>query len=479
MKFDELLHDDDLLDALYDMHFDECTPIQERAIPPVLEGRDLIAVAQTGTGKTAAYLLPVIERLVADGYPTDTVNCVVMAPTRELAQQIDQQMQGFSYFLPVTSVAIYGGTDGSTYELQRKSLKQGVDVVVATPGRLLAHLSMGYVDLSNVGFFILDEADRMLDMGFLDDIMQIIGRLPKERQTLMFSATMPPKIQQLAQNILKNPAEVKIAVSKPAEKIHQSAYVCYDTQKMPILIDVFDKNEYNKVIIFSGSKLKVKELTRALRQKKIKAAEMHSDLDQNQREEVILKFKAGKINVLVATDIMARGIDIDDIEMVVNYDVPREAEDYVHRIGRTARADRDGRAITFVNEKDMGKFRGIERLLEKEVEKLPVDPSFGSTPVYNSEGPAKGRNRRRRGRKQDGGGESPKNKGDNRNDRGGRRRNGGKKGNSDSREPNAIAAPQDVSQNKHTGRNTNKPSSRRRHRHSGRKPDAPADNATS
>lgn len=397
MKFEEILSNDDLLDALYDMHFDECTPIQEQAIPPVLEGRDLIAVAQTGTGKTAAYLLPVIEKLVSEGWPTDAVNCVVMAPTRELAMQIDQQMQGFSYFLPVTSVAIYGGTDGSTYELQRKSLKQGVDVVVATPGRLLAHLSMGYVDLSKVGFFILDEADRMLDMGFLDDIMQIIGRLPKDRQTLLFSATMPPKIQQLANKVLNNPAEVKIAVSKPADKIKQSAYVCYNGQKLPIIQRIFKNEEYRKVIIFVGSKLNVKDLTRVLRQKGIKAAEMHSDLDQNKREEVILKFKAGQVNVLVATDIMARGIDIDDIELVINYDVPREAEDYVHRIGRTARADREGSAITFVNEKDMGKFRKIERLLEKKVEKNPIPEDLGAGPDYNKSSrtyAGRGRNRR-------------------------------------------------------------------------------------
>jgi hypothetical protein len=398
MKFEEILHDDDLLDALYDMHFDECTPIQEQAIPPALEGRDLLAVAQTGTGKTAAYLLPIIERLVSEGYPTDAVNCVVMAPTRELAQQIDQQMQGFSYFLPVSSVAIYGGTNGEAYERQRKSLKSGVDVVIATPGRLLAHLSMEYVDLSKVSFFVLDEADRMLDMGFLDDIMQIIGRMPKERQTLMFSATMPPKIQQLANNILRDPVEVKLAVSKPAEKIKQSAIICYEPQKLPILLDIFSHEEPHKVIVFSSSKQKVKELNRALRKKGVKAAEMHSDLDQTQREEVILKFKAGKISVLVATDIMARGIDIDDIEMVVNFDVPREAEDYVHRVGRTARADRAGRAITFVSDRDMGKFRIIERLLEKEVEKLPVDPAFGQTPVFNtsgsrSEGRDRGRNR--------------------------------------------------------------------------------------
>lgn len=393
MRFDELLTNDDLLDALYDMHFDECTPIQEMAIPPVLEGRDLLAVAQTGTGKTAAYLLPVIERLVNDNYPQDNVNCVVMAPTRELAQQIDRQMQGFSYFMPVTSMPIYGGTDGLTYEQQRKSLKMGADVVIATPGRLLAHLSMGYVDLSKVSFFILDEADRMLDMGFIDDIMQIVAHLPKNRQTLLFSATMPPKIQQLSERILNDPAVVKIAVSKPAEKIRQGAFVCYETQKMPILERMFKENPPNRVIIFSSSKLKVKELARSLKKMKINVGEMHSDLDQNVREDVMLKFKAGFINVVVATDIIARGIDIDNIETVINYDVPHEAEDYVHRIGRTARADREGSAYTFISEKERGKFKNIERLLEKEVEKLPVAEELGETPTYGE-----GDSNQRRGR---------------------------------------------------------------------------------
>ncbi|MDE6218788.1 MAG: DEAD/DEAH box helicase, partial [Muribaculaceae bacterium] len=260
MNFDELFESDDMLDALWDMHFDECTPIQEQAIPPVLEGRDLLACAQTGTGKTAAYLLPVIDMIASGDYPTDAVNCVIMAPTRELAQQIDQQLQGFSYYMPVSGMAVYGGTDGKTYEQQRKSLKAGADIVIATPGRLLAHLSMGYVDLSKVSFFILDEADRMLDMGFFDDIMQIIGRLPKEHQTLLFSATMPKNIQLLANKILKNPVEVKLAVSKPAEKIKQLAYVVYETQKLPLLIHLFTENPPRRAIVFSSSKLKCKEL---------------------------------------------------------------------------------------------------------------------------------------------------------------------------------------------------------------------------
>lgn len=391
MRFDELLENDDVLDALWDMHFDKCTPIQEQAIPAVLDGRDLLACAQTGTGKTAAYLLPVIDLLADGNFPKDAVNCVIMAPTRELAQQIDQQMQGFSYFLPISSVPVYGGTDGHTYEQQRKSLKAGADVVIATPGRLLAHLSMGYVDLSKVSFFILDEADRMLDMGFHDDIMQIVARLPKERQTLLFSATMPPKIQQLASSILNDPHEIKLAVSKPADKIRQQAYVCYETQKLPILTKIFKSNPPEKVIVFSSSKLKVKELARALKKDNYSIGEMHSDLEQDKREDVILDFKSGKINVLVATDIMARGIDIDDIQLVVNYDVPREAEDYVHRIGRTARADRDGNAITFISEKETGKFRRIEKFLEKEVEKVPLPENLGEAPAY------KGSSRKERG----------------------------------------------------------------------------------
>lgn len=391
MRFDEILTNDDVLDGLWDMHFDECTPIQEKTIPAVMEGKDLMACAQTGTGKTAAYLLPVIDRLAEGGYPKDAVNCVVMAPTRELAQQIDRQLQGFAYFMPVSGIAIYGGTDGYTYDQQRKSLKMGADVVIATPGRLLAHLSMGYVDLSKVSFFILDEADRMLDMGFYDDIMQIYSHLPKTVQILMFSATMPPKIQQMANKILKDPVEIKLAVSKPADKIRQSAYICYETQKLPILKAIFRETPPKRVIIFSSSKLKVKNLARELRKSNLKIGEMHSDLDQNKRDDVMLDFKAGKINVVVATDIISRGIDIDDIEMVINYDVPREAEDYVHRIGRTARADRDGRAVIFVSNEDFPRLARIERLLENPVPKKDVPAELGDAPKYTGPSAKRGK----------------------------------------------------------------------------------------
>ncbi|MDE6653702.1 MAG: DEAD/DEAH box helicase [Muribaculaceae bacterium] len=393
MRFDELDLSDDILDAIDAMHFNECSPIQEQAIPVILEGRDLIAVAQTGTGKTAAYLLPVIDMLADLPKATDHVNCIVMAPTRELAQQIDRQMEGFSYFVPVNSVAIYGGTDGATFAQQQRGLKMGADVVIATPGRMIAHMQMGYVDLSQVKYFILDEADRMLDMGFYDDIMQIVDRLPAERQTLMFSATMPPKIQQMAKAILRDPAEVKIAVSRPTEKIDQSAFVCHEGQKTGILKHLLRTAHSRRVIVFSSSKLKVKDLTRELRRAKVKVAEMHSDLEQSTRDEVMRDFRAGRVDVLVATDILARGIDIDDIAMVVNYDVPHEAEDYVHRIGRTARANADGMAVTLISEREQRKFGFIENFLSYEVRKQDVPAELGEAPEYKPK--AKGRSVRK------------------------------------------------------------------------------------
>ena len=382
MKFSELKLNANVLDALDAMRFDECTPIQEQAIPIILEGKDLIAVAQTGTGKTAAFLLPILNKLSEGGHPEDAINCVIMSPTRELAQQIDQQMEGFSYFMPASSVAVYGGNDGILFEQQKKGLTLGADVVIATPGRLIAHLSLGYVDLSKVSYFILDEADRMLDMGFYEDIMQIVKYLPKERQTIMFSATMPAKIQQLAKTILNNPAEIKLAVSRPADKIIQAAYVCYENQKLGIIRSLFTDEVPERVIIFASSKIKVKEVTKALKMMKLNVGEMHSDLEQAQREVVMHEFKAGRINILVATDIVARGIDIDDIRLVINFDVPHDSEDYVHRIGRTARANNDGVALTFVSEKEQSNFKSIENFLEKEIYKSPVPAELGEAPEY-------------------------------------------------------------------------------------------------
>ncbi len=384
MRFDQLSLSDDILDALDAMNFEECTPIQEQSIDLILEGNDLIACAQTGTGKTAAYLLPVID-LLADTEADSKVKCVIMVPTHELAQQIDRQMEGFSYYIPVSSLAIHGGNDGKEFARQQHALRQGADMVIATPGRLLAHIKMGYVDLSAVKYFILDEADRMLDMGFYDDIMRIVSQLPRERQTLMFSATMPKKIQQLAATILNNPKEVKIAVSKPAEKIDQSVFICHEGQKQGLLKRLFEQGHDKRVIVFSSSKQKVKELTQILRRSKWKAAEMHSDLDQKAREEVILAFRAGRLEILIATDILARGIDIDDIAMVVNYDVPHEAEDYVHRIGRTARAGAGGKAVTFVSERDQQRWAGIERFLGSEVRREEIPAEFGDAPEYRGD----------------------------------------------------------------------------------------------
>lgn len=361
------------------------TPIQEKCIPEILDGYDVLGVAQTGTGKTAAYLLPILSMLDDGGYPKEAVNCVIMSPTRELAQQIDQAMQGFGYYLDnVSSVAVYGGNDGNRYDQELKGLRLGADVIIATPGRLLSHLKVGNLDLSRCSFFVLDEADRMLDMGFSDDIMKIVQELPKDCQRVMFSATMPRKIRQLAVSLLHNPVEIRLSVSKPAEKIQQSAYVCYETQKLGIIQDLFKSNELKRVIIFSGKKDKVKDITRQLKKMKINCDDMHSDLSQAERDEVMYQFKANQTDVLVATDIVARGIDIDDIRMVINYDVPHDAEDYVHRIGRTARADRDGVAITFISDTDIYRFNQIERFLGTTVKKTPLPDGLGDAPEYKS-----------------------------------------------------------------------------------------------
>lgn len=403
MDFYDLDLSDNTLDALDDMNFTTCTPIQEKCIPPILEGHDLLGVAQTGTGKTAAYLLPILSLLDDGGFPKDAINCVIMSPTRELAQQIDQAMQGFSYYMSdVNSVAVYGGNDGNRYYLEAKSMKLGADVIIATPGRLISHITMGNIDLSRVSFFVLDEADRMLDMGFSEDIMSIAKLLPDTCQTIMYSATMPAKIEELAKSLQKNPVVVKLAVSKPAEKIKQTAYVCHENQKIPVLQDIFKHEEQKRVIIFSSSKLKVKEINRELLRLGMNSCEMHSDLSQAERDEVMYKFKSGQADILVATDIVARGIDIDDISMVINFDVPRDVEDYVHRVGRTARANRDGKAITLVRGLEVGDFMKIEKFLGRTIEKTPLPNGIGKGPEYKiisrpSHKGRKGRNTGRRG----------------------------------------------------------------------------------
>lgn len=383
MDFYDLDLSDNTLDAIDAMGWTSCTPIQEKCIPEIITGKDVLGIAQTGTGKTAAYLLPILSMLDEEDFPEESINCVIMSPTRELAQQIDQAMQGFSYYMDsVSSVAVYGGNDGSRYDQEYKSMKMGADVIIATPGRLISHINMGNVDLGKVSFFVLDEADRMLDMGFYEDIISIAKLLPTSCQTIMFSATMPQKIEDLAKNILKNPAIIKLAVSKPAEKIKQMACVCHENQKIGVLKDIFKTYGQKRVIIFSSSKLKVKEINKNLRMHNINSGEMHSDLMQSQRDEVMYAFKTGQVDVLVATDIVARGIDIDDISMVINFDVPHDSEDYVHRIGRTARADHDGIAITLIRGKEVGKFMQIEKFLGHEVDKIPLPKGLGKAPEY-------------------------------------------------------------------------------------------------
>lgn len=396
MRFDELDLEDEILDGLWDMHFEEMTPVQEHTIPVILEGHDLIGCAQTGTGKTAAYTLPLLNRLLLEGNPDNAVKALIIVPTRELAQQIDQQFQGFSYYLPVSTTVVYGGGDGKGWDVQKRGMRMGSDVVIATPGRMISHLQNSGIDLSKVSYLILDEADRMLDMGFSEDILKIISYTPKERQTLLFSATLPPKIRQLAKTILRDPVEVNIAISKPNESIDQSAYVCYESQKLKLVEELFKEPTDSKALIFSSSKQKVKELAHTLKRMHMDVAPMHSDLDQPKREEVMLNYKNGKVKILVATDIVARGIDIEDIALVINYDVPHDPEDYIHRIGRTARAAATGSAITFVNEEEQSKFYLIEKFIEREVRKREL-PEGMEGPAYKPSDGRKGGGRGRKG----------------------------------------------------------------------------------
>ena len=382
MKFSELNLIPELMDGLDAMGFEECTPVQEQTMPIILEDRDLIACAQTGTGKTAAYLLPILHKL--SNRKEQSVNTIILVPTRELAIQIDQQMEGFSYFTPVTSVAVYGGGEANAWEKQKTALKKGADVIIATPGRLLSHMNLKLTDFSKVEHFILDEADRMLDMGFYDDIIKVTKELPQQRQTLLFSATMPPKIRKLADTILNQPEVINIAVSKPAEGILQAAYMIYEEQKIPLLKQLLaNKHELQSIVIFTSRKANVNNIVRELSRAGFSVAGIHSDLDQQERESVLRDFKNMKKQIMVATDIIARGIDIDTIDLVLNYDVPGDPEDYVHRIGRTARAQRTGVGMTLITPNDQHYFKKIETLIEKEIYKVPVPEELGETPEYN------------------------------------------------------------------------------------------------
>ncbi len=386
MKFSEFGLDDQLLEAIAYMGFENATPIQEKAIPLVLENRDLIACAQTGTGKTGAFLLPILNKLVGKTDPN--INTLIVVPTRELAIQIEQQIQGLAYFVSVGSQTIYGGGDGKDWSIQKEALTKGTDIIVATPGKLLSHLKLGYVNFSHVKHLVLDEADRMLDMGFIDDLRDIISYLPKKHQTLLFSATMPKSIDQLARKILHNPAEISLAISKPAEGVDQKVYLTFDEQKIPVLASILAEREhYESIIVFTSTKSKVFDIVQALKKKGFPAYGISSNLEQDKREEVLLGFRSRRIRILVATDVMSRGIDIKEINMVVNYDVPHDAEDYVHRVGRTARANTKGEACTFVNQKDMVKFQRIERLIESEIVKFQPPEALGPGPEWQTTAP--------------------------------------------------------------------------------------------
>lgn len=397
MKFTDLGLDHRILDGIDAMGYETATPVQQQVMIPILEGKDIIASAQTGTGKTAAFLLPLLHRLLTVPHAANDINAMIIVPTRELAIQIAESLEGLSYFTDISSIAVYGGGDGNSFNNEKKALTTGVDIVVCTPGRMIAHLNMGYVKLKGLKYLVLDEADRMLDMGFNDDIMRIISFLPKERQNLLFSATMPQKMRELARKILHEPAEINIAISKPPEKIVQKAFIVYEAQKVPIIKDMLSSKKYQNVIVFCSKKQNVKQLTAELKRAKLSAEEIHSDLDQQKREQVLQDFRNRKLNILVATDILSRGIDIEDIDLVINYDVPNDGEDYVHRIGRTARAASTGTAFTLVGEKEQNKMAAIEALLGEPVPKGNVPGEFGATPVYAPRVPRSGMQNRRPG----------------------------------------------------------------------------------
>ncbi len=382
MKFTAFNFDSRLQEGIDASGYEDATPVQEQVIPLVLEGKDVIASAQTGTGKTAAFLLPLINNILSAPIDHSSITALVIVPTRELAIQIAQHMEGLSYFTSVSSIAVYGGGDGNAFVQEKKALSAGADVVICTPGKMIAHINMGYVKVQGLKYLVLDEADRMLDMGFYDDIMRIISALPAKRQNLLFSATMPHKIREMARKILHQPAEINISISKPNEKITQLAYVVYETQKIPLVKFILHQKTFDSVLIFCSSKLSVKQLTRELKRTKLPVEEIHSDLEQEKREEVLMFFKSGRVKILVATDILSRGIDIDNIGLVLNYDVPHDGEDYVHRIGRTARAAAEGTAITFISEKEQRKFDRIEKLMGRTVQKEAVPEQFGPAPEY-------------------------------------------------------------------------------------------------
>ncbi len=382
MNFRDFGFDDRLVEGIDATGYDTATPVQEQVIPLILKGKDIIASAQTGTGKTAAFLLPLINKIISAG-DSDHINALIIVPTRELAIQIAENLEGLSYFTPISSLAVYGGGDGASFVQEKQALSKGADIVICTPGRMIGHLNNGYAKFKKLEYLVLDEADRMLDMGFNDDIMKIISFLPAKRQNLLFSATMPSKIRDLAKKILHEPVEINIALSKPPEKVKQEAFVIYDAQKLPLIKYLLKAQDYRSVLIFCSKKHTVKELTRDLKRSGFSIDEIHSDLEQDIRERVLSSFTNARLKILVATDILSRGIHIDNIELVINYDVPNDGEDYVHRVGRTARAEAEGKAFTLINEREQRKFAAIESLIGRTIDKGTIPEQLGETPIYN------------------------------------------------------------------------------------------------
>ena len=395
LTFDDFNFEQELTDGIRSMGYDKPTPIQQQSIPVILAGKDIIACAQTGTGKTAAYVLPIIQKILKSGQRH--CNTLVLAPTRELAQQIDQQVEAFGYFTGVSSMPVYGGGDGVTWEQQKRAIREGIDIVIATPGRLISHMASGDLKMDRLEHLVLDEADRMLDMGFYDDIMRIISFLPPKRQTLLFSATMPPKIRTLATRIMNHPEQINISISKPAEGIIQQVYHVNDSQKSDLLQQLLNVGDYKSIIIFASTKENVKKLDALLRRRGMNCKAFSSDLEQQEREEILRAFKNKTLPVMVGTDVLSRGIDVEGIDLVVNYDVPPDPEDYVHRIGRTARAERTGTAITFVTGNDAFRFRKIEELIGRPIEKMP-NPEGIASPDFSASGKREGRPQGRNGK---------------------------------------------------------------------------------
>lgn len=389
MTFDEFGLNEKVLEAISYMGYEKASEIQELTIPSIMEGNDILACAQTGTGKTAAFMLPILDHLSRE--ENHELSTLIVVPTRELAIQINQQVQGFSYFLNINSVTVYGGRDGSDWDAECKALTKGTNIIIATPGKLISHLNLGYVQFDKIKHLVLDEADRMLDIGFYDDIMRILSYIPENRQTLMFSATMPQKIRDMAAKILKNPVEFSTQISKPAEGVLQAAYVVHENQKIPVINSLIsDKPDFDSILIFSSTKRKVNDIVKSLKRAGNVVEGISSDLEQKEREDVLMRFRSRRTRILVATDVLSRGIDIKDINLIINFDVPGSAEDYVHRVGRTARADKTGVAISFINEHDMDKFVRIEELIESEIIKIPVPEQFGEGPVWKVRPPRKG-----------------------------------------------------------------------------------------